>query len=130
VKRTAAHTECFAEVMCNFVIALPSQNFALMIEADCQIMLPFRACWISRGELTRNRGLFPSIINCMRKISKAQVGIGHVRAVHRAQRHAHRSRNHGLHHPTLTQQHHLLALRSRYLPPQRSAQPSAARQSG
>src|SRR6516165_5638309 len=51
--------------------------------------------------------------------------IGHVRAVHRAQRHAHRNRNRWLRHPTLTQQYHLdaLPLRCRYLPPQRSSQP-------
>jgi hypothetical protein len=38
---------------------------------------------------------------------------------------AHRSRNRRLRHPALTQQHHLdaLALRDRYLPPQRSFQP-------
>jgi hypothetical protein len=55
----------------------------------------------------------------------AAVVIGHVRAVHRAQRHAHRRRNSGLRHSALTQQHHLdaLALRSRYLPSQRSFQP-------
>src|SRR5262245_26280549 len=55
----------------------------------------------------------------------AAVVIGHVRTVHRAQRHAHCSRNRRLGHPTLTQQHHLdaLALRRRYLPAQRSFQP-------
>src|SRR6516165_3072687 len=55
----------------------------------------------------------------------AAVVIGHVRAVYRAQRHAHRSRNRRLRHPALTQQHHLdaLALRRRYLPSQRSFQP-------
>src|ERR687887_534836 len=55
----------------------------------------------------------------------AALVIGHVRAVHRAQRHAHRSRNRRLRHPALTQQHHLdaLALRGRYLPSQRSFQP-------
>src|SRR5262249_19611369 len=56
----------------------------------------------------------------------AAVVISHVRAVHRTQRHAHCSRNRRLRHPTLTQQHHLdaLALCGRYLPPQRSFQPS------
>src|SRR5262249_50510168 len=55
----------------------------------------------------------------------AAVLIGHVRTVHRAQRHAHCRRNRRLGHPTLTQQHHLdaLALRRRYLPAQRSFQP-------
>ena len=55
----------------------------------------------------------------------AAVVIGHVRAVHRAQRRAHCRRNSGLRHSALTQQHHLdaLALRSRYLPSQRSFQP-------
>src|SRR5246500_611326 len=53
------------------------------------------------------------------------VVIGHVSAVHRTQRHAHRSRNRRLRHPALTQQHHLdaLALRRRHLPSQRSLQP-------
>src|SRR5262249_30539574 len=56
----------------------------------------------------------------------AAVVISHVRAVHRTQRHAHCSRNRRLRHPTLTQQHHLDALArcGRYLPPQRSFQPS------
>ena len=56
----------------------------------------------------------------------ATVVIGHVGAVHRAQRHAHRSRNRGLRHPALTQQHHLdaLALRRWHLPSQRSLQPT------
>src|SRR2546428_10442205 len=55
----------------------------------------------------------------------AAVVVGHVRTVHRAQRHAHRSRNRRLGHPTLTQQHHLdaLALRRWYLPTKRSSQP-------
>ena len=55
----------------------------------------------------------------------AAVVIGHVRAVHRAQRRTHCRRNSGLRHSALTQQHHLdaLALRSRYLPSQRSFQP-------
>jgi len=55
----------------------------------------------------------------------AAVVVGHVGTVHRAQRHAHRSRNRRLRHPTLTQQHHLdaLALRRRYLPAKRSSQP-------
>src|SRR5246127_2422119 len=53
------------------------------------------------------------------------VVIGHVSAVHRTQRHAHRSRNRRLRHPALTQQHHLdaLALRRRHLPPQPTLQP-------
>src|SRR5262245_21545599 len=55
----------------------------------------------------------------------ATLVIGHVRTVHRTQRHAHRSRNRRLRHPTLTQQHHLdaLPLRGRYFPAQRSSQP-------
>jgi hypothetical protein len=55
----------------------------------------------------------------------AAVVKGHVRAVHRAQRHPHPSCNRRLRHPTLTQQHHLdaLALRRGYLPSQRSFQP-------
>src|SRR6516165_720061 len=55
----------------------------------------------------------------------ATVVIGHVRPVHRAQRHTHRIRNRGLRHSALTQQYHLdaLTLRRRYLPPQRSLQP-------
>src|SRR5712671_6542625 len=55
----------------------------------------------------------------------AAVVVGHVRTVHRAQRHAHRSRNRRLGHPTLTQQNHLdaLALRRWYLPTKRSSQP-------
>ena len=50
---------------------------------------------------------------------------GHMRAVHRAQRHPHRRRNRRLRHTTFTQQHHLnaLALRCRNFPPQRSFQP-------
>ena len=46
--------------------------------------------------------------------------IGHVGAVHGAQRHAHRFRDRRLRHPTLAQQHHLdaLALRGRDFPPQ------------
>jgi hypothetical protein len=36
--------------------------------------------------------------------------VGHVRPVHRTQRHAHRFRNRRLRHPTLSQQHHLDAL--------------------
>src|ERR1700752_1213485 len=56
----------------------------------------------------------------------ATVVIGHVSAVHRTQRHAHRSGNRRLRHPALSQQHHLnaLALRRRYLPSQRSLQPT------
>jgi hypothetical protein len=48
-----------------------------------------------------------------------------VRAVHRAQRHTHRCRNRALGHSTLAQQHHLhvLALRRRDFPLQRSLQP-------
>jgi hypothetical protein len=48
----------------------------------------------------------------------AAVVVGHVRTVNRAQRHAHRSRNRWVGHPTLTQQHHLDALAPRccYLP--------------
>jgi hypothetical protein len=56
----------------------------------------------------------------------AAMVLGHVRTVHRAQRHAHRSCNRRLGHPTLTQQHHLdtLALRRWYLlPTKRSSQP-------
>src|SRR6202008_1575765 len=56
----------------------------------------------------------------------ATVVIGHVSAVHRTQRHAHRSGNRRLRHPALSQQHHLnaLALRRRYLPSQCSLQPT------
>src|ERR1700746_2629657 len=51
--------------------------------------------------------------------------IGHVSAVHRTQRHPHRSRNRRLRHPALTQQHHLdaLALRRRHLPSHASLRP-------
>src|SRR5438128_3455043 len=68
--------------------------------------------------------LAPAIRLGLERLEAALV-IGHVRAVHRAQRYAHRSRNRRLRHPALTQQHHLdaLALRDRYLPPQRSFQP-------
>src|SRR5215471_10265656 len=50
--------------------------------------------------------------------------IGHVGAVHSAQRDAHRLRNRRLRHPALAQQHHLdaLALRGRHFPPQRCFQ--------
>src|SRR5262249_29625258 len=50
--------------------------------------------------------------------------IGHVRAVHGAQRNAHRLRDRGLRHSALAQQHHLdaLALRRRDFPSQRCFQ--------
>jgi len=69
--------------------------------------------------------MFASAIRLRLERLDAAVVIGHVRAVHRAQRHAHRSRNRRLRHATLAQQHHLdaLALRSRKLPPQRGFQP-------
>src|SRR5262249_46805174 len=84
---------------------------------------------------TREQGLFfeqrhvlvvASAIRLGLERLDAAVVISHVRAVHRTQRHAHCSRNRRLRHPTLTQQHHLdaLALCGRYLPPQRSFQPS------
>ena len=55
----------------------------------------------------------------------ATVVIGHVRAVHRAQRHTHALRNRGLRHSAFAPQHHLdaLALRRRYLPAQGRLQP-------
>src|SRR5271165_2550825 len=55
----------------------------------------------------------------------ATVVIGHVRTVHRAQRHAHRLCNRRLRHPTLAQQHHLdaLTMRGCNLPSQRCFQP-------
>jgi hypothetical protein len=63
--------------------------------------------------------------NYSRERGDAAVVIGHVRAVHRAQRHAHRCRNRALRHPALAQQHHLdaLALRRRDFPSQRRLQP-------
>src|SRR5262245_57150110 len=84
---------------------------------------------------TREQGLFfeqrhvlvvASAIRLGLERLDAAVVISHVRAVHRTQRHAHCSRNRRLRHPTLTQQHHLDALArcGRYLPPQRSFQPS------
>jgi hypothetical protein len=68
--------------------------------------------------------LAPAIRLGLERLEAALV-IGHVRAVHRAQRYAHRNRNRRLRHPALTQHHYLdaLALRGRYLPPQRSFQP-------
>ena len=55
----------------------------------------------------------------------AAVVVGHVRAVHRAQRHAHALRDRRLHHPAFAQEHHLdaLALSRRQLPAQRRFQP-------
>src|SRR3984893_15900545 len=53
------------------------------------------------------------------------VVIGHVRPVHRAQRHAHCRGNQSLRHPALAQQHHLdaLTLLGGYFPSQRCFQP-------
>jgi hypothetical protein len=53
------------------------------------------------------------------------VVIGHVRPVHRAQRHAHCCGNQRLRHSALAQQHHLdaLTLLGRYFPSQRCFQP-------
>src|SRR5271157_359827 len=69
--------------------------------------------------------MFASTIRLGHERLDAAVAISHVRAVHRAQRYAHRSRDRRLRHPAFTQQHHLdaLALGGRYLPPQRSSQP-------
>ena len=52
--------------------------------------------------------------------------IGHVRPVHRAQRHTHRFSNRRLRHPTFTQQHHLNALAPLRIsvPAQRCLQPT------
>src|SRR5271166_4820447 len=69
--------------------------------------------------------MFASTIRLGHERLDAAVAISHVRAVHRAQRYAHRSRDRRLRHPAFTQQHHLdaLALGGRYLPPQRRSQP-------
>src|SRR5262245_47788309 len=69
--------------------------------------------------------VFASAVRLGLERRDAALVIGHVRTVHCAQRHTHRRRNRGLRHSALTQQYHLdaLALRSGYLPPQRSLQP-------
>ena len=57
--------------------------------------------------------------------SSPYVVVGHVRPVHRAQRHAHCRGNQRLRHPALAQQHHLdaLTLLGRYFPSQCCFQP-------
>ena len=69
--------------------------------------------------------MFASTIRLGHERLDAAVAISHVRAVHRAQRYAHRTRDRRLRHPAFTQQHHLdaLALRRWYVPAQRRSQP-------
>ncbi len=81
----------------------------------------------------RQQGLFPSKRHILalasadrlrfERLDPAAV-IGHVRAIDRAQRNAHRCRNGRLRHAALAQQHHLdaLTLRRRQFPPQRRLQ--------
>ena len=80
------------------------------------------------------QGFFPSPSHVLALASTARLGferlepavvIGHMRPVHRAQRHAHRRGNRRLRHSAFAQQHHLdvLALLGRGLPSQRRFQP-------
>ena len=54
--------------------------------------------------------VFASAIRLGLERGDAALVIGHVRTVHRAQRHAHRRGDRGLRHPAFAQQHHLDAL--------------------